>query len=421
MSKILRRPMFRGGAVDSRGTGITSGLGYEAGGRVGFDNGGSPFLRTPISMSGGQIVEAQKKKPFLNFDTLNDLNYTAGLSEAYKKTEPLKNIQLTDTSVEKEEIPTGDIFSNITDYDEVDTSSVFEGYESWEDVPVSIKNITSKNMFENEKQKEAKVTSDIQSDINAKGFLPKSGPLKGVVEVETDDKGGVKLTGGTTGNTEQKTELSARDLVRENAELFKEFLNEGNEKKLKDARIGDASDYLLKFFEGSQREGATVGSSAADVAAFATKGPSKTERAKAGIDKTNDTATVLAINDYIAGKRSKEQIEAMMAKSEIGFAQSIALADYNKKKDNFVDVVGELGRGMSNMKAIAGAVQKLFDKVPNSLTEKDTKLENFNLKQQENVGEYFIYPDGRVTTIIASGDGFIEDIVYAPQGITSGG
>ena len=26
MSKILRRPMFRGGAVDSRGTGITSGL-----------------------------------------------------------------------------------------------------------------------------------------------------------------------------------------------------------------------------------------------------------------------------------------------------------------------------------------------------------------------------------------------------------
>ena len=34
MSKILRRPMFRGGRVDSRGTGITSGLGYAAGGSV---------------------------------------------------------------------------------------------------------------------------------------------------------------------------------------------------------------------------------------------------------------------------------------------------------------------------------------------------------------------------------------------------
>ena len=37
MSRILRRPMFRGGPVDSRGTGITSGLGYENGGRVGYD------------------------------------------------------------------------------------------------------------------------------------------------------------------------------------------------------------------------------------------------------------------------------------------------------------------------------------------------------------------------------------------------
>ena len=34
MSRILRRPMFRGGRVDSRGTGITSGLGYKKGGSV---------------------------------------------------------------------------------------------------------------------------------------------------------------------------------------------------------------------------------------------------------------------------------------------------------------------------------------------------------------------------------------------------
>ena len=42
MSRILRRPMFRGGRVDSRGTGITSGLddGYMDGGRVEFQRGG---------------------------------------------------------------------------------------------------------------------------------------------------------------------------------------------------------------------------------------------------------------------------------------------------------------------------------------------------------------------------------------------
>ena len=40
MSRILRRPMFRGGRVDSRGTGITANLGYNNGGRVGYQPGG---------------------------------------------------------------------------------------------------------------------------------------------------------------------------------------------------------------------------------------------------------------------------------------------------------------------------------------------------------------------------------------------
>ena len=51
MSRILRRPMFRGGPVDSRGTGITSGLddsGYADGGRVEFQRGGGYFTDTPF-------------------------------------------------------------------------------------------------------------------------------------------------------------------------------------------------------------------------------------------------------------------------------------------------------------------------------------------------------------------------------------
>ena len=37
MSRILRRPMFRGGPVDSYGNGIASGLGYARGGRIAAD------------------------------------------------------------------------------------------------------------------------------------------------------------------------------------------------------------------------------------------------------------------------------------------------------------------------------------------------------------------------------------------------
>ena len=40
MSRILRRPMFRGGPVSSYGTGIATGLGYNDGGRVGYSKAG---------------------------------------------------------------------------------------------------------------------------------------------------------------------------------------------------------------------------------------------------------------------------------------------------------------------------------------------------------------------------------------------
>ena len=50
MSRILRRPMFRGGPVDSRGTGITANLGYNNGGRVGYQQAG--FVVQPPSASG---------------------------------------------------------------------------------------------------------------------------------------------------------------------------------------------------------------------------------------------------------------------------------------------------------------------------------------------------------------------------------
>ena len=60
MSRILRRPMFRGGRVDSRGTGIQSGL--ADGGRVGYQPGGS--------VSGLDFL----KKAFLG-PRFNDPNY----------------------------------------------------------------------------------------------------------------------------------------------------------------------------------------------------------------------------------------------------------------------------------------------------------------------------------------------------------
>ena len=64
MSRILRRPMFRGGKVDSRGTGITSGLGYENGGRVGYDNGGQILQRARSRIRGPRDLGITNVNPF---------------------------------------------------------------------------------------------------------------------------------------------------------------------------------------------------------------------------------------------------------------------------------------------------------------------------------------------------------------------
>ena len=65
MSRVLRRPMFRGGYVDSEGTGITSGLDnkYADGGRVGFANGPSYFdIISPYSKQfGTSIIDPVKE------------------------------------------------------------------------------------------------------------------------------------------------------------------------------------------------------------------------------------------------------------------------------------------------------------------------------------------------------------------------
>ena len=61
--------MFRGGRVDSRGTGITSGLGYNNGGRVGLKNGGGyQFGETPAAKSLGWLNNEFNKMLAAGYD-----------------------------------------------------------------------------------------------------------------------------------------------------------------------------------------------------------------------------------------------------------------------------------------------------------------------------------------------------------------
>ena len=125
----------------------------------------------------------------------------------------------------------------------------------------------------------------------------------------------------------QPKELTMKEQVAKDKELFAELLGEG------EARGKDVSDMLLRF-AGSG--GNTVGEKFQQyIGAEAMAGPSRTE-------KINQAAASLAINDYIAGKRSKENMEMMIAKTEKNVDYTIQKQkerDAIKGKD-FVEAVG---------------------------------------------------------------------------------
>ena len=90
MSRILRRPMFRGGRVDSRGTGITSGLSYKHGGSVntpkrglvdgpgGYAGENPGFFKSPV-YKGGRWLLDYLGKPVSNVVGEFAVNPIAGL------------------------------------------------------------------------------------------------------------------------------------------------------------------------------------------------------------------------------------------------------------------------------------------------------------------------------------------------------
>jgi len=117
-----------------------------------------------------------------------------------------------------------------------------------------------------------------------------------VAKVEIDDTG--SGTGGGTGTTDPKAELEERK------KLFAELL--GGDK----ARGEDISNMLMSFAGKALKPEATVKSSFGDFFEEESKRPSS----KAKVDQA---AASLAINDYIAGRRSKEQTELFLEKLKL--------------------------------------------------------------------------------------------------------
>ena len=320
MSKILRRPMFRGGGkVSSYGNGITAPLvsGYQGGGQIGggiiygkpmsdgrygFEE---PILKdfAPQINLGQSVSDLANKKvsamsPLLISDT-EDTNYLpAGVLQSdklvtIKQPEKQKATEY-DTGFGESEVGITDGFGP-----GLEILSTEELYEQ------KIDNILKK--IENGKrlspsEEKIRIEKNIKNydEINNKGEtqISKEEVLKTdneTIEIKTEtenllaDKDNIK-------DTEASITINPKDAIAENQELFKELLGS------KQARGQDIADMLLRF---SGSEGDTVGEKFRNYTrAESAAGPGRSE-------KISQTAAGLAINDFVAGKRSAEQIDKL--------------------------------------------------------------------------------------------------------------
>ncbi len=337
MSKILRRPMFRGGGqVSSYGKGIAAPLvpGYQMGGRIpGYQMGGN-VRGGIVNLPGGYDLTANQRLSELIKNDFGSVNVGTSGGSTANLPEIILGSDLYDSGavaprqvnipgvVEEDKTTATEVqdldFSELnTDFDQTETRIVSDGkggtkevqsYVDSEDVSANISPdlrfmFQPGYTYEDLKKDRNKIETDkIQERLDAEQGnepLSKGGGMDAAMTAaEIEDLGLTELEKEAQNITESP-EISAKDAIRENQELFKELLGS------KAARGQDISDMLLRF-SGSQ--GNTVGEKFQNYTrAESAAGPGRGE-------KINQTAAALAINDYVAGKRSKEQGELLTKK-----------------------------------------------------------------------------------------------------------
>jgi len=389
MSRILRRPLFRGGPVSSYGTGIASGL--ADGGRVNLDIGGFLPNAGPLPFKlGSELGQFKKVAPFGKIIEEKEEETTDILPEGLGE----KLINTTDEYIPKVigRDPTPKLVKN-PDY-EPPTKTVRRKNRIGEIVTTQVE-------LDDDEIAERK-----DAEVRAEGYLPNVGPapMKGVTQINNTPLVVNQETAEVI-EPEESTTINEAE-IRERAELFNKMLSEGFEKEKKSAQISDASDYALQFFKSTVGEGKGIKEAAGDVAGRALATPSRTEKVQEGKKKTKQTATVMAINDYLAGEKSERELKKILAtadyKGNINLKNSLALIE-KKRKDvgtRISEAAAKSGiGGVATVTTIENVLRpegKKITKIPKDQTGKWTP-------DKEDEGSYIIEEETKNVFEIISG------------------
>jgi hypothetical protein len=376
MSRILRRPMFRGGRVDSRGTGIASGLSYEKGGSVNtpkrglVDGPGGYAGKDPLSkfidpyfdrfnkFIGNTYPEDYVPEPFQPRNFADDAmfflgpgkffkaggggmnlirqmgkqplfpsGYKAGFKKGMRSGEPeaapfLSNKYFKDlispyTSGMKE--LTKQAVGHIKDYAipyGIGSLGAGVGLSFLGDDEDPNKKTEEEKLKElKEKQKEKEALAKLLTDLaNAEKDKAKDA-IGGEEDIEINKEKYAKLLGGDK------------------------------------ARGKDVTDMLLSFAGKALKPEATVKGAFGEFFEDEAKRPSRR-------DKVDDAAATLAINEYIAGKKSKAELDRFFAQTDYK-ASLTSRTGKDNIAINIADASAKLGTGY---KGIAGGLRISFPK-----------------------------------------------------------
>ena len=393
MSKILRRPMFRGGRVSSYGNGIATGLGYKNGGLIPKRG----LVDGPGGYAGfGGAVQQPPANP--NFNTNFNTGSQGGTlyQNAINK---IKNIRLPSLSSFKNfgirslGAVTGPAVGGTV---AALSGPAAVGGLAYLNKPDTIEEL--KYMKEYDKGQIGSIIDETTSEDEFNQYFKDRTELADTEKYTALGKYDTGLTSSIS-DLEKAEKDAAIDKARENKftntstnddTIITEedyFSMLGGDK----ARRRDTGDMMtrlsaLALKRGKPGEGKrTMTDIFSDVmAAEANAGPSRVEKIE---EKVGD----FKLKDIMAGKRNKEAIKLFMAQT-----------DYTKK-ESFIKTLSEINKTNSGKKGMSLAIQLKTGEVP-TIIKDSTILADVNLKPGQ-IGKTYIIerqnPETKAPILIA--------------------
>jgi len=396
MSRILRRPMFRGGLVDSRGSGITANLGYNNGGRVGYNKGNlvAPlYSAAPNYKSGAEIKRdapgifgLKFDSPFLSMKTPENrfggsLNFGQSprelgeaLSEGSSYTNYLKNLNQPE-EFETETLDTGEV--------------KFKLDKDGKKIPIETEELSLKEQIE--KDRVQKITdSDTQGSLEELGITVKDDgtteftgdPRYSDQKIKKTETPKISEEDGTGGSEkEESVEYTIEDYIK--------ML--GGDK----AKRRDLSDMLARASASFLGTGGVKEGLAEFMKSEAAAGPSRRE-------KIEQAAATLDIKDKIASKRAGEQLK-----------QTLAGIDYKIGATMAAQKAASSLEGKTWIDSLRYVSENLFKGAGKGLDNTSVIEETLRLKYQKPVKKFTVSSETEIPKLEIS-EGF--SIVVLPDG-----